>query len=207
MDTQRIPNNLDIQGDLVVRGAMPAYPRASLRQDDNYGEPIPLVAFRVHDAFQTALGSAANDDLGITAGTLGTGVPYLTAGDCKAANVTRYARAVVRIPDNYVAGETVRLVAHAGMLTTVSDGTATIDFQAYKVGTGTLVSGGDIVATAATSINSLTFADVTFTVTSTTLNPGDELDIRVAIACTDTATVTAVTPAIQTIRLECDVKG
>lgn len=207
MDTQRIPNNLDVQGDLVVRGALPTYPRASLRQDDFYGESIPLVAFRVHDAFQTALGTAGTDDLGITAGAHGTGVPYLTAGDCKAAAVTRYGRAVVRIPDNYVAGESVRLVVHAGMLTTVSDGTATVDFQAFKVGTNALVSGADLVATAATTINSLTFADVAFNVTSTSLSPGDELDIKIAVACTDTATATAVIPAIQTVRLECDVKG
>ena len=205
--TLSIPNNLDVQGNLTVRGTLPSYPRASLAQDDFAAFPIPLTDLRIFDAFGTLLSSAANDDLGIAAGTFGTGAPYVTAGDCKAASVTRRARTVVQLPLNYVAGQSLRITATAGMLTTVSDTSAVVDVEAWKLAGDTLVSGSDMVATAATSINSLTFADTDFDLTTTTLSAGDFIDVRISITVVDSATGTAVTPAIASLALKADVKG
>lgn len=152
--------------------------------------------WRVWDAIQTAIGAAGNDDLGITTGTFGTASPVITAGDVKAANVTRYARQIIRLPDDYVAGTDLTLRFLAGMVTTVSDGTATLDVSAHRtVGDGTV--GADLVTTNAQSINSLTAANKDFVVAGATLLPGDQLDIRIVIAAVDTATGTAVTPTVK----------
>lgn len=208
METQTIPNDVDIRGNLRVRGSLPSYPRASLVQDDFQKIALPLEAMRIWDAYGTLVGTAAADDLGITAGAFGTGCPYLTAGDLKAAgSTTRRARTTVRLPFEYVDGESVRIVLAAGMLTTVADTACTVDVEAYLVNGNTLISGSDLVSTAATSMNSLSFSELAFNLTTTTLDAGHLLDVRISITCNDAATVTAVTPAIAAAWLAVDVKG
>lgn len=170
--------------------------------------PIPLTSLRVHDAYQTVLpGTAASDDLALLGTAFGTSAPTVVTSDLKATSGTQYARFEVQLPENYEDGETVVLRAFAGMKTTVSDGTATIDFSAYKKTGDGGITGGDIVATAATSINGGTTNSARdFTVTAATLSAGDILDCRVAIAITDTSTATAVIGEIDYLQLLCDVK-
>jgi hypothetical protein len=207
-DTLFIPGDLDIRGSLKVRGTLPTIPRTNLEQDDFQPLELPLTMLRVWDAFATALGSPGNDDLGITAGTFATGAPYVTAGDLKAAGATtRRARCLIALPYNYVAGQSVRIVLTAGMLTTIADTSCTVDVEAYKLDGDTTIGGSDVVSTAAQSINSLTFADLNFDLTPTTLDAGTMLDVRISVTCTDAATGTAVTPAIAAARIEFDLKG
>jgi len=207
-ETIRLPVNIIVEGNLAVMGDLPAYARSQLIQDDFQAFPLDHQLFRVWDAFLTSLGTAAADDLGIATGVFATGLPYITAGDLKAAGATtRYGRIAFTLPHNYVAGQTVRLRVSAGMLTTVADTSCTVDCEVYKSARNTLKTGSDLVATAATTINSLTFAEKTFDVTATGLAAGDVLDIRVAVACTDAATVTAVTPALAHVEMQLDVKG
>lgn len=208
MATQRIPNDVIIEGSLQVTGSLPGYSRSNLTQDNLVRTPVDLERFRVWDAYQTALGTPATDDLGIGTGTFGTGLPYLSAGDLKAAGATtRRARCLVQLPPEYVAGQTVQLWLYAGMLTTVADVSCTVDVEVYKSAQDTLKTGSDLVVTAATTINSLTFGAKAFDLTATSLSAGDWLDIRVSIACNDAATVTAVTPAIAHAELVLDIKG
>jgi len=82
-----------------------------------------------------------------------------------------------------------------------------VDVELYESNLDTTKTGSDLVTTAATTMNSLTFAAKAFDVTSTTLGPGDFLDIRISIACNDAATGTAVTPAIAHAELVLDIKG
>jgi hypothetical protein len=169
---------------------------------------IPWEAWRVHDAYQTTLpGTAASDDLAVIGGVFGTGVPSLQSSDAKATTVTQYARAVIRMPIEYDAATDVSLMFHAGMKTTVSDGTATLDVEAYLSDKEGLVDGADKVTTAATTINSLTLADKTYVVSAGALEPGDVLDVRITVAITDTATGTAVLGWIGGAWLQCDVRG
>lgn len=205
----RIPSDLQVQGNIVWTGTHPPIDRANFTQENLKRFSLNPSLWRVWDAIGTALGSPAADDLGITAGVFGTGTPYLTAGDNKAngAVTTRYARQMFTLPTSYVAGETVQFAFAAGMLTTIADVSATVDVEIFKSLRTTLITGSDLVTTAAQSINSLTFAELTFTVTPTSLSPGDTLDIRIAIACRDNATGTAVTPAIAAAELLLDIKG
>lgn len=177
--------------------------RTDLKQEDLASYPVQLTQLRVHDAIQTNLpGTAANDDLAIISGTIGTADPVLRTSDAKATTVTQYARVQLPLPVEYQSGQTVTVVVNANMTTTVSDGTATVDLVAYRNG-----AGSDICATAATTINDTDAADVSFTITPTNLVPGDMLDCRLAVAITDSATETAVLGTINSITLKCDIRG
>ena len=183
--------------------------RASiLKQDANAIFPVGLESLRVWNAYQTNLpGTAATDDLALIGGTFGTAPPTISAGDLKAAGATtRYARFQVQLPECYESGETVALSISAGMVTTIADTSCTVDVECYKIDKITGI-GSDLCATAAVTINSLTFGAKTFTITPSGLVAGDVFDVRVAIACTDAATGTAVTPTIAAIDLLCDIKG
>ena len=121
---------------------------------------IPLELLRVHDAFQTDLPTtAASDDLGLIIGTFGTDAIVVQTSDAKNTSVTQRARFLYRLPHNYAAGQSLSVVAWAGMKTTVANGTATVDFEVYKKNDSTGLVGSDLVTTSATTINSLTAAD------------------------------------------------
>lgn len=208
MSTMNIPNDVVVQGSLSVTGTKPPYARSELTQHDNAVFAVPLTLFRTWDALATNLpATPANDDLGLVTGTLGTDGPSLQTGDLKAAgSTTRYARVQVRLPAEYVSGQTVTVRASAGMLTTVADVAATLDVQAYRVERDGGV-GSDLCSTSAQDINDLTLANMDFNITATTLTPGDLLDIRLAVLVNDGATVTAVTGIVAAVELLCDIKG
>lgn len=169
---------------------------------------IPLSAWKIWDTLQQlpTTGPTGADDLGWYAGTFATSAPLIRTADVKAAGAqTMRARAQITLPDNYVSGGTISIRAFCGMVTTISDGAVTIDFEACKV-TGATV-GSDLVATAATSINLLTFANRDFVVTPTGLVAGDMLDVRMTVATADVAVVTAVIAAIARTQLLVQVKG
>ncbi len=215
-----MPNSID--GDLVVLGDLrvtgtarfsestTGIERADMVQESLTPFDLPPETWRVHDNMDALLPDppAGSDDLGIVSGTYGTGVPSIQTSDLKAAGATtQYARRMVQLPHNYVAGETVTIRLRCKMVTTVSDTSATVDVQCYKSDNEGAVSGSDLCTTAATTINSLTGADKDFTITPTALSPGDWLDVRIAIAINDAATVTAVKGMIGRIQLLCDTKG
>jgi hypothetical protein len=189
-------------------------PRAALTQDDLKLYPIPLTDARVHDAIGTLLpATSATDDLGLkmgkaTATTFGTDAPIIQTYDVKAAgSTTLYARFPnVRVPAEYVDGQTLVIQIRAAMVTTVAGVACTIDVAAHEIADDGSV-GADICATAAQDMNSLTPATYTFTLTPTNLASGDLIDLRVAIAPNDAATATAVYGAIFWIKIACDVKG
>jgi len=204
----KVDGDAEIGGNLRVGGTVGPFSRSTLRQDDLLVYPISLTDFRVHDALQTVLpGTSATDDLGLYGGTFGTSQPLIRTYDVKAVGaVTLYARAQVILPAEYVAGESATLRITGGMVTTVAGVTATVDAEAFKVGKDNTL-GSDLCATALQTINSLTHAAKSFTITATLLNPGDVLDIRIAVAVNDAATATAVIAALGGIDMLLDVKG
>lgn len=146
------------------------------------------------------------DDLRLVTGTFGSAPgAYVGTPDVKATSGTRRARFFVVIPDDYQIGESLTLRASAGMITTVADGSATVDFEAYRIlRDGTLSA--DLVADAAQSINSLTADDFDFDLTITDVEPGDVLDVRASVAYVDAATATAVIAALYQASLLADVR-
>ena len=199
-----------ISGALTIpQSGVSAQTRATiLRQDANAVFPVMLTDLRVWDSFATNLpGTAATDDLALIGGTFATAPPTISAGDLENAGATtRYARFQMQLPECYDGGETVTLLIYAGMATTVASASCTVDVQCYKLDKLTGI-GADLCATAAITINSLVFAPREFTITPSGLVAVDVFDVRIAIACDDTGTGTAVTPTIAAIDLVCDIKG
>lgn len=184
--------------------------RSDLTQENLSPFPLYPEGWRVHDNMDLNLPDppASGDDLGIVSGTYGSATPSLQTPDLKAAGATtQYARRLFQVPMNYVAGQTMQIVLHAGMLTTVADTTATADVQCFLCDGEAGVTGSDLCTTAAQTINSLTLADKTFNISATDLEPGDWLDIRIALAINDGATATAVKGIIGKAQLLCDTKG
>ena len=198
--TQLELTNASISNDNVKAGA--AIDRDKMAVETSMRHGIDLLNLRIHDnllAWLTA--SAGTDDLGITAGTLGTDVPTVRSGDGKATTIAQYARFQYTLPAEYHAGSDVTVQIKGGMITTISDDTATVDVNAYAHD-GTTGVGSDLCTTAASPINTLmttSATTTTFTVTGTNLTAGQKLDIRVAILITDAATGTAVIGEISEI--------
>lgn len=165
---------------------------------------VPLENVRVHDAVGTILPAAAtSDDLGIY-GAFGT-FPYLSAGDCKAAETTRYGRFLIplHLPgERPLTAKGFKIRIWVDMLTTVADVSCTVDLEAYAQVDGTPT---DVCTTAAQDMNSMTASYKTFDIDLSegagvlVVNGYTWLDCRVKIVAHDDATGTAVTPAIYAI--------
>lgn len=205
-----IPADVIVQGNLSVTGSLPPYARTNLGIDTSQEFEIPLVNARVFDAFASVLPAAGtSDDLGLYGQTHGTGGPYIGTGDVKAGGTTtRKARVMIQVPHNYVAGASIFIRAYAGMITTISDGAATLNIAAYRLCNNSLVQAdGNLYAGAAQSIKFTTFANLDFALTPTNIVPGSLLDLLLTVAITDAATGTAVIGAISKLSLCCSVQG
>lgn len=122
--------------------------------------------------------------LALVAGTHGTNSPVIRGSDVSGTTATEVARMTLPVPTDYAGGD-LTFVFFAGMQTTVSDGTATLDLQVYKtINTGSVSS--DLCETDAQSINSTTKANKSFTVDGDNLSAGDMLDIEITVSATDT---------------------
>ena len=143
------------------------------------------------------------------AGTHGTNAPSLQTPDCggNGAATAYYARGEIQLPWEYEAGETVTLRVVAGMIGAVADQSATVDLAVYKSDEDA-TSTGDLCSTAATSdnMNNLTFQEIDFTITPTTLNPGDLLDVLITMTLDDNGDADLMRGAIGSMQLLCDVR-
>lgn len=209
MPAQVLYGDVLINGSLSVTGSIiPATTRALLAQESYCKFGIPIENLRIWDsAIYAPIATAAADDLGFGIGAFATGVPYVSGGDVKTLTTTRYARGRFQMPTEYVSGQAAKIICNAGMITTVAATSCALDLVAYKVGANGLISGVDLVSSAAVAINSLVFVDAEFTLTPTTLIAGNWIDFRLDISSVDAATGTAVIPAIATIDLACHIKG
>lgn len=160
---------------------------------------LPLTSAKVHDALATNLPATASaDDMALITGTPGTDVPTLQGVDFGGTSTDEKCAFEFVLPHEYRAGAAITLRVRAAMLTTVSDGTATVDVECWK-DAGDGVAGSDICATAAQSINSLTPANIDFTITPTGLVPGDRLIFRISFGGSDTGNAGVMIPEISKV--------
>ncbi len=205
MGTVRIPDNLQVDGNLTVNGSQ-NIKRSQLVQEDLLTYGLNPLDWRIHDNLASLLPtSAAGDDLAVT-GTIGSGFPVIQTDDIKTTSSTRYARTQFVLPVEYVAGQTVTVRVSAAMITTIADGSCTVDIECYRSDREGGIS-ADLCTTAAQDMNSTSWADLDFTITPTGLSAGDQLDIRLSVIYADTATGTAVIGRIGAVELMLDVKG
>lgn len=211
MSTMKWDGDVEVSGNIRLTGASsvisPSRPRVSLLQESLAKYPVPLNSFYISTTGQPLPAAASGANLGFYSQTYSTGTPIISTGDVKNTSSNMKARNVVPLPIEYVAGQTVIYRASAGMLTTVASASCTLTVEAYLLDRNGAVSGSNLVTTAATTINSLTFGDKDFQVTATALNPGDQLDIRLTVTWVDVATGTVVQASIGSFELLCDVRG
>ena len=206
-----LPGDLIVPGNARIGGIVsPGLARSSiLAQADLQPFNIPWSLWRTFDATGTPIPSAAaTDDLGLVPGTHGTTHTSIQAGDIGAATSTRYARALIPLPWEYVAAQSVTLRFYAGMLTAVCDDHCTLDIAVYHTdGDTTLHADGNIApAPSPNNMNSLSFVNVDFALSNTTnLSPGTELDVLLEIDYQDAATAISI-PVIGKCQLLCDVR-
>lgn len=161
--------------------------------------PFALTRAKVHDAMATDLpATAANDDMAVITGTPGTDVPTLQGVDFGGTTSDEKCAFEFVLPNEYRAGAAVTLRVRAAMLTTVADTSCTVDVECWK-DAGDGVAGSDICATAAQSMNSLTPANLDFTITPTGLVPGDRLIFRISFAGTDSGNAGIMIPEISKV--------
>lgn len=205
-ETYTVRGEIDVSsGTLTLRNNQ--IDRTKILEESLSSYPVELEQVYTWDGVNTKLPTtAATDDLGFVAGTWATDAATIQTSDAKATTVGQYGRFKLVLPVEYVADDDVQIRVRGGMITTVSDSTATVDLVCYALdGDGGI--GSDLVTTGATSINSLTKANVDFVLTDSSLNPGDVIDCRVAIDITDGATGTAVIGEISQIIGLLDIRG
>jgi len=168
---------------------------------------LALTSMKVHDALATDLpATAANDDMGIVTGTPGTDSVRLQGVDFGGTSTDEKAAFEFILPPEYRPGAPVTVRLNAKMVTAVSDGTATVDVEAWK-DNGTGGVGSDICATAAQSINSLTAANKDFTITPTGLVAGNKLVIRLSFGGSDTGNLAVMIPQINAVSVIYGIAG
>ena len=171
--------------------------------------PIPWTSWRVWDAYQTTLpGTAAADDLGLIGGTFGSGSPSIQTSDQKnnGSATSMYARAIVALPAEYDDAADVLIRFNAGALTTVASVSMGLEVEAHKLDLDA-TSSADICTQAALSINNLTLAEKDFSLTSTSLISGDQIDLRVTLTIQDSGTATACIGLLGAAYVACDIRG
>jgi hypothetical protein len=204
-----MPNPTTLPGDLIVPGTAritgnitPAKQRSEVLAVETKLWVVPWTLWRVWDAVQTNLpGTPATDDLGLVGGTFATAPPSIQTVDFGGTTTTAYARAQIPLPMDYVAGQSVVLRFHGGMITTIADTTCTLDIAAYRSDEEVGISADLASAASANNIKSLVFADVDFTITATALNPGDMLDTRVSINGDDAGNLGVMAGVIGAVKL------
>lgn len=186
-----VDGNADLDGTLSVAGASTMSGSLGV-VSQTIG--VDFSNFRIHDNIDAFIDQAAadDDDLTLVQGTFGTNATTVETIDCGGLNdTTQRAMFWFVMPPSYVAGSTVSIVANSGMVTTVADQAATLDFECYVPdyanADGTVSS--DLVTTAAQSVNSTTFGDDTFVVdddvSGHALAPGSMIQCRVTALCDD----------------------
>ncbi len=166
--------------------------------------PIPLETLKTWDAREKPLPvTAANDDFGITTGTAGTNAPTIVGRDSQSASLTAIAGISIPVPADYIDGEAIMVRVNAQMVTTISDDTALLDLNAYRQAAPTV----DINSIAATSMNSLTAADIDFVLTPTNVVAGDLIDLILTAAVVDGSGSAAVIAKVNTITLRATTRA
>lgn len=191
MATTRLEGNVEVSGTLTASGVISGPINRSNLILETCVHPIYLHDLRVWNAYQSFLpAAAAADDLGFQTGAFSTFVPVVRSLDLNALGAFQaYGRVLVTLPPNYVAGQAIQINAFAGMNSAVASVSASIDFVAYKSAYFN-ISSADLVNTAATSINTLSPTDFAFDLITTSLAPGDTIDIRMELVG-DSATASA----------------
>lgn len=176
-----VPTGIDLR-DLLTDGGRVVDSTLLPSANGLFPTAVPLLHARNSDGSVLAA-SAASGKFGVSV-SLGTSI-FLISEAANSSTKTDTAMFDVVLPRNYVAGTNITLTANAQyVLGSGTVGTHTLALHLYRTAKdGT--QGSDLVATSATNV-AATAGDIAFTVTGTTLLPGDRLIITAVEVIQDT---------------------
>lgn len=213
--TQTLAGTYDISGATVTYRAIvnadiaagAAIVRSKLAEDALQRYPIPLTLLRKSAGAAMVDDTLADDEFALALVGWGTGT--LTMVTNSAQNNTKTATALYEfcIPPEYVAAGDVRLVVQAKSAAVAGGGTisGTVDAEVYKLGDDGTAS-ADLNETAAQATTA-SFADYTFTITSTNLVAGDRLMVCLRATCTEAADSGTAATTVGSAEIQLDIKG
>ena len=180
--------------------------RTKMAQVANGVFAIPFASMRVWNTWQPLPLAAADDDLGVIAGTWGTDVPHIESSDSGVTSVTQYLGFEYTLPDNYDGAQSLTLRIPAKMRV-AADTSAKLDVEAYLSDGNALVSGADLIGTAEQDLTA-DWGNKDFVVTATSRAAGDKIFFRVKVAIVDGATVADhVTAWLGDVKMLVDIRG
>lgn len=153
----------------------------------NTGERIasvPLTQGRVWNAPQTNLGTAGNDDLGLTTAF------QLTTSASGTTEFEQFGLLQVPVPNNYHEGDPLTIRVNANVATTINTVINELDVSCTHTVNGGAAS-SDLVTTAAVTMTT-TAADYDFVIpANTTIKRGGMLNVLVAMTVDDATAIKA----------------
>jgi len=203
-DGLRVRSSLTIEPNTAITGLT----RASLDAETSAKYAIPFERWRVWNSGAVLPNVSALDDLGLYTGTFATDTSSLKTYDVKTVGATNlYARQTITMPAEYVATQAARIRLACGMVGAVADASCSVDVEAYLSNGEGVKTGSDLQSVAATSCNSLVFADIDYTLDGSVLSPGSEIDVRINVAVNDGAGGASVQAVIGAAYLLCTIRG
>jgi len=181
---------------------MPALTRAVAVPETSQSLCVPVTVPR-HDDGTVISGAAAAGKFGLTLGGFGAGGAMLEGEAASGNTKTSTLHFRWAVPQNFDTAAATRALALAinCRVSVVANTAATIDAEVYKSNGQGGQTGGDLVTTAATNINSATWAEVSFTVNPGSLTPGDELDVFVRAVVNDSGAANSAKAQIGGLRM------
>lgn len=157
---------------------------------------LPLAQGRNTDGSALAAAAAA----GKFGFSISLGTSLFLVGEAAQANTkTDDALFEFVLPPWYRSGANLTATVYAKLTGSGTAGTKTVQVLCYKTATdGT--QGADIGPAAASAINAAG-ADVTFTITGTTLNPGDKVVLKLETVLQETGGTSSITAQVGSLRL------
>src|SRR3990167_3121890 len=156
--------------------------RPNLSEDSLAIYGIPLFRWRAADLAGLAVGGT--EDNGDHFIDEDTNTLILKGNAPNADTQTDISWTQFVLPVEYVSGGTVQFVV-ACVLASAPSGAKTVDLSVYEANRITGAVSADLVTTAAQTITDTTAAEYTFAITSTGLEPGSILNIKLTTAITD----------------------
>ena len=168
--------------------------------------PLPVTSL-VRPATLTALAAADGTNLGIMVATAGTGGSLLQSSSPSAMpgrTVVEGARALIALPRQYVPGSTVQLRLHGRISAAMAHSTC-VEVFVYRLDN----QGGCSYALCNGEVCDLTTAwsDLTFSVSSVSLAPGDMLDVLMTVWLDDSGGTSTGKAQIGRVELLYNVQG
>ena len=165
----------------------------------SFTQRLSLQDFKLPATLLQLAATAGSSILGLVSGTHGSASPLLVGNAASGNSKSDSARICIAVSPFYAAGATVTLRIRAKATVGLAFAATTVDTLVYRSDLAAGVS-SDLCTTNAQTITT-SAANYDFTLTPTSMNPGDILDILVTALANDTGGTTGTIIQIYNVEL------